>query len=162
MHAEWIDVSKAFIKQIVDTEHLFIIPVGTTSLRTLETLYWLGIKLKVDGVDNAKYLELKQWENEKHSAVDISVRDSFQEILDYLESHNLDRFVARTQIMITPDYKIKTAKAIVTNFHQPESSLLLLISAFVGNDWHKIYDYALSNNFRFLSYGDSSLLFLGE
>jgi S-adenosylmethionine:tRNA ribosyltransferase-isomerase len=113
-------------------------------------------------VDNVKHLELKQWENEKYSANDISVRDSFQEILDYLESHNLDRFVARTQIMITPDYSIKTAKAIVTNFHQPESSLLLLISAFVGNDWHAIYDYALAHNFRFLSYGDSSLLFLGE
>lgn len=162
MHAEWIDVSKAFIKQILETEHLFIIPVGTTSLRTLETLYWLGVKLKVGGEENAQFIELKQWENEKYSAVDISVKDSFQEILYYLESHKLDRFVARTQIMITPDYKIKTAKAILTNFHQPESSLLLLISAFVGNNWHKIYDYALSNNFRFLSYGDSSLLFLGE
>jgi S-adenosylmethionine:tRNA ribosyltransferase-isomerase len=88
--------------------------------------------------------------------------DSFQALYDYLEANNLECLVARTQIMITPDYSIKTAKAIVTNFHQPESSLLLLISAFVGNDWHAIYDYALAHNFRFLSYGDSSLLFLGE
>lgn len=162
MHAEWIEVSKAFIKQIVDTEHLFIIPVGTTSLRTLETLYWLGVKIKTEGIGSVKHLELKQWENEKYSANDLSVRDSFQALYDYLEANDLECLVARTQIMITPDYKIKTAKAIVTNFHQPESSLLLLISAFVGNDWHKIYDYALSHDFRFLSYGDSSLLFLGE
>ena len=162
MHAEWIEVSKAFIKQIVDTEHLFIIPVGTTSLRTLETLYWLGVKIKTEGIGSVKHLELKQWENEKCSANDLSVRDSFQALYDYLEANNLEHLVARTQIMITPDYSIKTAKAIVTNFHQPESSLLLLISAFVGNDWHAIYDYALAHNFRFLSYGDSSLLFLGE
>lgn len=162
MHAEWIDVSKAFIKQIIDTANLFIIPVGTTSLRTLETLYWLGVKVKIDGVDSAKHLELKQWENEKYSAINVSVKDAFQALYDYLGLNNLDRLIARTQIMITPDYTIKTAKAIVTNFHQPESSLLLLISAFVGDDWHKIYNYALAHNFRFLSYGDSSLLFLDE
>jgi S-adenosylmethionine:tRNA ribosyltransferase-isomerase len=160
MHAEWIDVSKAFIERIKYADDVFIIPVGTTSLRTLESLYWLGVKLETEGIDSAKHLELKQWENEKYSALDVSVRDSFQAIYDYLVVNNLDRLVARTQIMITPDYKIKTAKAIVTNFHQPESSLLLLISAFVGNDWHKIYDYALTHDFRFLSYGDSSLLFL--
>ncbi len=162
MHAEWIDVSKAFIKQIIDTAHLFIIPVGTTSLRTLETLYWLGVKLKTEGIGSVIHLELKQWENEKYSANDLSVHDSFQALYDYLEANNLEHLVARTQIMITPDYAIKTAKAIVTNFHQPESSLLLLISAFVGDNWHKIYNYALAHNFRFLSYGDSSLLFLDE
>jgi S-adenosylmethionine:tRNA ribosyltransferase-isomerase len=162
MHAEWIDVSKAFIKQIIDTAHLFIIPVGTTSLRTLETLYWLGVKLKTEGIGSVIHLELKQWENEKYSANDLSVHDSFQALYDYLEANSLERLVARTQIMITPDYAIKTAKAIVTNFHQPESSLLLLISAFVGDNWHKIYNYALAHNFRFLSYGDSSLLFLDE
>lgn len=160
MHAEWIDVSKAFVERIKSGEDVFIIPVGTTSLRTLETLYWLGVKVMIDGVDNAKNLELKQWENEKYSAINVSVKDAFQVLYDYLEVNNLDRLIARTQIMITPDYTIKTAKAIVTNFHQPESSLLLLISAFVGNDWHTIYDYALSHDFRFLSYGDSSLLFL--
>ncbi|MFN8315153.1 MAG: S-adenosylmethionine:tRNA ribosyltransferase-isomerase [Chitinophagales bacterium] len=160
MHTEWIDVSKAFVERIKSGEDVFIIPVGTTSLRTLETLYWLGVKVMIDGVDNAKNLELKQWENEKYSAINVSVKDAFQVLYDYLEVNNLDRLIARTQIMITPDYTIKTAKAIVTNFHQPESSLLLLISAFVGNDWHTIYDYALSHDFRFLSYGDSSLLFL--
>lgn len=162
MHAEWIVVSKAFIKQIIDTANLFIIPVGTTSLRTLETLYWLGVKLKTEGIGSVIHLELKQWENEKYSANDLSVHDSFQALYDYLEANSLERLVARTQIMITPDYAIKTAKAIVTNFHQPESSLLLLISAFVGDNWHKIYNYALAHNFRFLSYGDSSLLFLDE
>lgn len=162
MHAEWIDVSKIFIERIKNAEYVFIIPVGTTSLRTLETLYWLGVKIKTEGIGSVKHLELKQWENEKYSANDLSVRDSFQALYDYLEANDLECLVARTQIMITPDYTIKTAKAIVTNFHQPESSLLLLISAFVGNDWHAIYDYALAHNFRFLSYGDSSLLFLGE
>ncbi|HEY0261612.1 MAG TPA: S-adenosylmethionine:tRNA ribosyltransferase-isomerase, partial [Chitinophagales bacterium] len=146
--------------ELAKNDERVIIPVGTTSLRTLETLYWLGVKLLVNGEENFK-AELLQWENlllEKNGV--FSTKNVFEALVNYCEKNQLKHFIARTQIMITPDYKVRTANAILTNFHQPESSLLLLIGAFVGDEWKTIYDYAMQNDFRFLSYGDSSLLWL--
>lgn len=160
MHHEWIDVSVSTIEELVKNTEKTVIPVGTTSLRTLESLYWLGIKIHINGIEK-QTTELLQWEDiELDKSGFFTAKTAFETLLHYCLKNDLKRFTARTQIMITPEYKIRTAKAILTNFHQPESSLLLLISAFVGEDWKTIYDYALSHDFRFLSYGDSSLLWL--
>jgi len=156
MHTEIFSVRKeviAGIKEKADN----IIAVGTTSVRTLESLYYIGLLLQENPEPDAGKLKVTQWLPYEKTE-NISVSDSLQNILNYLGKNKLDTLKAETQIMIVPTYKFKIVKGIVTNFHQPQSTLLLLISAFVGEDWKKIYDYALKNNFRFLSYGDSSLL----
>lgn len=161
MHHEWIEVSLDTIRALAESETRTVIPVGTTSLRTIETLYWLGIKLLQNGEENFK-TELLQFENEMLENNAKTPKESFEALVKWCKKTSRKSLIARTQIMITPDYNVRTAKAILTNFHQPESSLLLLISAFVGNEWKTIYDYALAHDFRFLSYGDSSLLWLAK
>lgn len=161
MHHEWIEVPLSTIKILAKSGEKTVVPIGTTSLRTLETLYWLGVKLHVNGEENFK-TEFSQFENEVLENRAITREEAFKTLLYYCEKNSLTYFTARTQIMVTPDYKVRTAQAILTNFHQPESSLLLLISAFVGDEWKTIYNYALQNDFRFLSYGDSSLLWLSN
>lgn len=137
-----------------------IIAVGTTSVRTLESLYYLGIHLSPNpsprGEGNSD-LHVSQWAPYE-KIEEISTYDALQNILDYLDAHNLTTLHAETQIMIKPGYKFRVVNGIITNFHQPKSTLLLLVSAFVDGNWKEIYDYALTNDFRFLSYGDSSLL----
>ncbi len=135
-----------------------IVAVGTTSLRTLESLYWLGTKLIIQpNVFNHCLPNLTQWE-----VYDIEARpdmtDALQAILNYLQKQQLGRLVAKTQIIIAPGYSFKVVNGLITNFHQPASTLLLLVAAFIGSDWKKVYQYALNNEFRFLSYGDGSLL----
>ncbi|WP_241687955.1 S-adenosylmethionine:tRNA ribosyltransferase-isomerase [Ancylomarina salipaludis] len=153
MHTEHIQVNKDSLQQIIDAEN-GIVAVGTTSVRTLESLYWLGVKL-LTGKENPYLLE--QWDAYNLDGT-YSRIDAYQAIIDFMKKENLSLFNAATQIIIAPGYEFKIISGLVTNFHQPQSTLLLLISALVGDRWRDIYDYALNNKFRFLSYGDSSLL----
>ena len=159
MHTEIIAVPKATIQTIISNlEH--IVAVGTTSMRTLESLYFLGEKLCIgdripDSGDST--LSVSQFEPYEKEYT-LSTREALQAIVDYLDSTKQDVLHAETQIMIKPGYQFRVVDQLITNFHQPKSTLLLLVSAFVGGDWHTIYDYALSHDFRFLSYGDSSIL----
>jgi S-adenosylmethionine:tRNA ribosyltransferase-isomerase len=134
-----------------------IIPVGTTSVRTLESIYWLGIKLIQNPSVETPVLSLGQWESYQLETK-ISVKDSLEAILSFLKRRNSDYLQAKTSIMIIPGYEFRITNGMVTNFHQPRSTLLLLISAWTGKRWKDIYSFALQNKFRFLSYGDSSLL----
>ena len=160
MHTEIIAVPKATIQTIIENLG-HIVAVGTTSMRTLESLYFLGEKWCTrnripDAVDST--LSVAQFEPyEKEHA--LSTREALQAIVDHLEQIGEEVLHAETQIMIKPGYIFHVVDQLITNFHQPKSTLLLLVSAFVGGDWHRIYDYALANDFRFLSYGDSSILF---
>ncbi|MCT4614578.1 MAG: S-adenosylmethionine:tRNA ribosyltransferase-isomerase [Marinifilaceae bacterium] len=155
MHSESISASKEFIENIISSSKK-IVAVGTTSVRSLESLYWLGVKI-LSGFDNIHKLE--QWEAYNLDQ-NYSIKESFSAILNYMDDKQLDNFTAYTQIIIAPGYKYRVIKALVTNFHQPQSTLLLLISAIVGDKWKDIYSYAMENDFRFLSYGDSSIIFL--
>jgi S-adenosylmethionine:tRNA ribosyltransferase-isomerase len=155
MHSEHFFVKKSTLINII--EHIGnITAVGTTSVRTLESLYWLGCKILQD--KNMQNWTITQFEPYENNCTNISARQSLQAIMDYLEQKKLTEICTSTQIMIMPQYKLRIVNRLITNFHQPKSTLLLLVAAFVGNDWRKIYNYALQNNFRFLSYGDSSLL----
>lgn len=160
MHAEWIDVTDATIKNILNNIHN-IIATGTTSLRTIESLYWLGVKTKLEPAIKATQLTIHQWDvyESPLAETDYTPIEALTALLQWLETNNQERIITQTQILISPGYSFRVAKALVTNFHQPQSTLLLLVAAAVGDDWKKIYTYALENNFRFLSYGDGSLLF---
>ena len=162
MHAEWIDVTIPTIENILLQLDNTIIAVGTTSLRTLESLYWLGLKAHLQPAPDQ--LQLNQWEMYEAPLVNniIPVKEALAALINWLNKNNRSRLFTTTQILIAPGYHFKIARALITNFHQPNSTLLLLVAAAVGNDWKKIYNYALQNNFRFLSYGDGSLLFINE
>lgn len=154
MHSEFISVRKETIEQLLNHRGK-IIAVGTTSVRTLESLYYLGVILTDKTIS---HLQVSQWIPYSNSDT-LSVGAALSNILDYLNSNNLTTLVADTQIIIAPGYKFKIVDGIITNFHQPQSTLLLLVSALVGDSkWKEIYQHALDNNYRFLSYGDSSLL----
>ena len=156
MHTEYISVNRRTIEKLI-AHGGKTIAVGTTSVRTLESLYYIGILIHQNPEANQEELHVKQWmPYEPHPA--LTPVESLQTILDYLNRHGMEALHTSTQIIIAPGYEYKIVKKIVTNFHQPQSTLLLLVSAFVKGDWKKIYDYALSHDFRFLSYGDSSLL----
>ena len=157
MHAEYIDVTLACIEQLLAQQHAPIIPVGTTSFRTIETLYWMGVKAILNPSALIDELEIKQWDVYELPQ-DISREISLNALLDWMKQSAMQRIICKTQLLVTPGYTIRVADAIITNFHQPNSTLLLLISAFVGENWKSIYDYAIANDFRFLSYGDGSLL----
>ena len=156
MHEEYIEVRVELLEKLIAAGGNAV-AVGTTSVRTLESLYFIGEKVAENPLLSPDELYVKQWApyNREHT---LPVIDALQALVDYLRAHNLAALHSHTQIMIAPGYKFRIVKAIVTNFHQPKSTLLLLVSAFVNGDWKKIYDYALEHDFRFLSYGDSSLL----
>jgi S-adenosylmethionine:tRNA ribosyltransferase-isomerase len=157
MHAEFIDVSLEFISSLINHAGP-IIPVGTTSLRTIETLYWMGVKAaKLSSADIAA-LSIQQWDAYDWDDNAITKNDALLHLVEWMKRQNITRIICKTQLLIAPGYQLKVADAIITNFHQPQSTLLLLVHAFVGENWKHIYDYALKNNFRFLSYGDGSLL----
>jgi S-adenosylmethionine:tRNA ribosyltransferase-isomerase len=162
MHAEWIDVNIKTIEQLLQQIPNPVIAVGTTSLRTIESLYWMGVKTILD--PSLQQLQLNQWEvyEDRMQGSNISVSDSLSALIVWLGKNGHERLFTRSQILIAPGYRFKVANAIVTNFHQPQSTLLLLVAAATGEDWRKIYDHALQNDFRFLSYGDGSLLFIGK
>ena len=156
MHTEYISVNKRTIEKLI-AHGGQTVAVGTTSVRTLESLYYIGILISLNPEANQEELHVKQWmPYDPHPS--LTPVESLQCILDYLNRHGMETLHTSTQIIIAPGYEYKIVKKIVTNFHQPQSTLLLLVSAFVKGDWKKIYDYALSHDFRFLSYGDSSLL----
>lgn len=156
MHTEFFSVKKTTIEKLIQ-HHASAIAVGTTSVRTLESLYYLGCKLANNPEYSSELLHVDQWEPyDIH--YQLSPIEALQQIMDYMERNHLNVLQADTQIIIAPGYDYKIVKMLITNFHQPQSTLLLLVSAFVNGDWRRIYDYALANDFRFLSYGDSSLL----
>ena len=156
MHTEYISVNKRTIEKLI-AHGGHAIAVGTTSVRTLESLYYIGVAISRNPDANPEELHVQQWMpyEEKNG---IGTIQALQHILDYLNRHHMEALHTSTQIIIAPGYEYKIVKKMVTNFHQPQSTLLLLVSAFVKGDWRKIYDYALEHDFRFLSYGDSSLL----
>lgn len=157
MHTEFISVRRSSIERIQKNLGK-IIAVGTTSVRTLESLYYIGVKLASHPDATSEELVVNQWMPYEAENNRIPVAEALQHILDHLDRHRADKLVTATQIIIAPGYEFKVVRGIITNFHQPKSTLLLLISAFVKGNWRTIYDYALSHDFRFLSYGDSSLL----
>lgn len=157
MHTEFISVRRSSIERIQKNLGK-IIAVGTTSVRTLESLYYIGVKLASHPDATSEELVVNQWMPYEAENNRIPVAEALQHILDYLDRHQADKLVTATQIILAPGYEFKVVRGIITNFHQPKSTLLLLISAFVKGNWRTIYDYALSHDFRFLSYGDSSLL----
>lgn len=159
MHTEYISVNRSTLEKLVAHEGKAI-AVGTTSVRTLESLYHIGVTLLHNPNATEEDLHVKQWqpyETALETAATPAV-DALQAIIAYLDRHHMETLHSSTQIIIAPGYEYRIVKAMVTNFHQPQSTLLLLVSAFLHGDWRKIYDYALAHNFRFLSYGDSSLL----
>lgn len=156
MHTEYISVHKQTIEKLI-AHHGEAIAVGTTSVRTLESLYYIGLILSQNPDASEEELHVKQW-TPYESKIEMSTVESLQHILNYLNRHEMETLNTSTQIIIAPGYQYNIVKAMVTNFHQPKSTLLLLVSAFVKGDWRAIYNYALANDFRFLSYGDSSLL----
>lgn len=160
MHTEFISVRRSSIERIRKNLGR-IVAVGTTSVRTLESLYYIGALLAEHPDAASEELVVKQWMPYDEANNRLSPAEALQNILDYLDRRGADRLVTATQIIIAPGYAFKLVGGMVTNFHQPQSTLLLLISAFVDGDWKSIYDYALSHDFRFLSYGDSSLLMRG-
>ena len=157
MHTEFISVRRSSIERIKNNLGR-IIAVGTTSVRTLESLYYIGVTLAANPNATAEELVVDQWMPYDEANNRLPVAEALQQIVDYLDRNGVDRLVTATRIIIVPGYDFKLVRGLVTNFHQPKSTLLLLISAFVKGDWRTIYDYALAHDFRFLSYGDSSLL----
>lgn len=153
MHREPFVVSLAFLEKLVSLKGS-LIAVGTTSVRTLESLYYVGVKC----IENGFPGDVSQWEPYSREYT-YTLSDSLNAIIKYLKDNEMYELKVGTEIIIVPGFRFRVVDVLVTNFHQPQSTLLLLISAFVGGDWKAIYDYALNNQFRFLSYGDSSLLF---
>ena len=152
MHNEQIVFEKLFIINLLKNLD-FVIPVGTTSMRSLESLYWFGVKILMG--ENNFFIEKLFPYNRIET---FTAYESLQAIVDFMTERNLSQLTGETEIFIFPSYQFRICKGIITNFHQPDSTLILLVAALVGENWQKIYDYALNNNFRFLSYGDSSLL----
>lgn len=162
MHAEFIDVSAESIENLVSYCSKTIVAVGTTSLRTIESLYWIGVKVKTEPKSKIDQITIDQWEPYKSEQIQITTEDALKSLLAWMEKNKLKRIITKTQILIAPGYELKVARGIITNFHQPQSTLLLLIAALVGDAWKDIYEYALENDFRFLSYGDGCLLWNGN
>ena len=159
MHTEYISVSRNTLEKLI-AHGGKAVAVGTTSVRTLESLYHIGVTLLNNPEATEEDLHVHQWQPYEMSAkvTATSAVEALQAIVAYLDRHSMETLHTSTQIIIAPGYEYKIVKAMVTNFHQPQSTLLLLVSAFVHGDWPKIYNYALAHDFRFLSYGDSSLL----
>ncbi len=162
MHTEYIAVRRHTLERLIAYDGQAI-AVGTTSVRTLESLYYMGLKVLSNPDATEEELHVNQWEPYESlkltvDSLQLTVRDVLQALLDWMDRRKLSVLHSSTQIIIAPGYDYKIVKMLITNFHQPQSTLLLLVSAFVKGDWHRIYDYALAHDFRFLSYGDSSLL----
>lgn len=153
MHSEFISVSRSLIEELADSKRR-VVAVGTTSVRTLESLYHIGCMMSRGGWTG----ELPQWYPYSDNHPHLSVKESLSAILSYLDKQQTSQLIASTRVIIAPGYKYNLVKGIITNFHQPQSTLLLLVSAFVGGNWRDMYDFALARDFRFLSYGDASLL----
>ena len=161
MHSEKVSVELSTIRDLVRDIQKPIFAVGTTSVRTLESLYWLGVKLITDGDD--RHPEIHQWDAyDPGYERDIYCAEALSALADYLVKTGCDRYTGGTELMIVPGYRFRIVKGMITNFHMPQSTLLLLVAAFIGIDWKVAYEYALSHDFRFLSYGDACLFFRRE
>jgi S-adenosylmethionine:tRNA ribosyltransferase-isomerase len=153
MHGELFCVNDDLLKNILEYKSRKITAVGTTSLRTLESVYWFGVKLLKDETCEFKIEQWYPYENDG-----VSFENSIDAVLNFMHKKKLKQIYGKTELMIIPGYKFNVVDLLVTNFHLPGSTLLLLIAAFIGEDWKVVYEYALNNDFRFLSYGDSSIL----
>ncbi len=164
MHAEWIDVTTNFIEQLIRNISNGVFCVGTTSVRTIESLYWMGLKIFLDPNIEFANLKISQWEvyEDYLKNNNCNANNSLQSLLNYLKNKKTERLFIQTQIIIAPGYSFRIIKGIVTNFHQPKSTLLLLVAALIGENWKKIYEYALAHEFRFLSYGDGCLIYINQ
>lgn len=160
MHEEFFDVSINMIKTLCETD-LMIFAVGTTSLRTLESLYWIGCRLMRNETSDVSFpIRLEQWEHFAMMETDLPDRVTvFRFLSAFMEKRKMERITGHTGICITPGYPFKVIRGLITNFHQPQSTLLLLIAAIMGDDWKRTYEVALREDYRFLSYGDGSLLY---
>ena len=160
MHTEQVLINRKTIKQLFERKYQKLIVVGTTSTRTLESLFWYGVKL----LNNPEApFSISQWEPYDYEKKDLpDQKTALGAVLDYMERNQLELLQGETQIIIAPPYEFKLVDILITNFHQPKSTLLLLVAAFYGEHWRKAYQFALKNDFRFLSYGDSCLFFKGE
>ncbi len=157
MHREQIVIPRALVEQILAQKSNSVVAVGTTALRTLESLYWFGKQIITQPGRHFDSLSISQWEPYDQTP-DVPVQIALRAILDWMRENNRDEIKGHTQILIAPGYSFKIVNGLITNFHQPQSTLLLLVFAFIGDDCKRVYEYALKNDFRFLSYGDSSLL----
>nr|WP_294995711.1 S-adenosylmethionine:tRNA ribosyltransferase-isomerase [uncultured Sediminibacterium sp.] len=157
MHAEYIDLSIDIIEQLRSRLKDPIIAVGTTSLRTLESIYWLGVKTLQDPSIKPENLTVTQWEPYESSVLPESSA-AIEALLNWMKQHEMKRLITKTSIIIAPGYQFKMIRGLITNFHQPQSTLLLLVAAITGPKWKDIYHHALTNGYRFLSYGDGCLL----
>jgi S-adenosylmethionine:tRNA ribosyltransferase-isomerase len=169
MHAEFIEVNKSTIEYLL---HHDAIAVGTTSLRTLESLYWLGVKIIATNQSKTTSIQanirpnqelyLEQWDALDLAHLAIPKKDALNALLNWMQMYQHDKLISKTQLMITPGYTFKICKGLVTNFHQPKSTLLLIIAAIAGDKWKGIYQHALDNAYRFLSYGDGCLFWIKQ
>ncbi len=158
MHWEFIEVTPALIHDVINATGT-VYAVGTTSARTLESLYWMGIKTIISPNISADALPITQWEvYDSLQQYAYTPQQALESLLQWMKQNNMQQLFTRTQILIAPGYSFKIIRGLVTNFHQPQSTLLLLVAALTGNNWKSIYAYALDNDFRFLSYGDGCLL----
>lgn len=155
MHVEKVQISRKNIENILNHFGKPIIPIGTTTVRTLESTYWFGVLLEEE--PNLDMMHVKQWDPYELEKLNISADQSYRNVLNWMDKKGYEHLDGDTQLLIAPGYKYHIINGLITNFHQPKSTLLLLVSALIGDDWRKCYQYALDNDFRFLSYGDSCL-----
>jgi S-adenosylmethionine:tRNA ribosyltransferase-isomerase len=160
MHSEWIDVKRSFLETWRSQIDKPLIAVGTTSLRTLESLYWLGVKLMNEAHKSPPVLS--QWECYALAKEQVPLKEALSALIEWMRKQELEQFVTQTALLVAPGYSCRVINGLLTNFHQPRSTLLLLIAALVGDDWKKIYQHALDNEYRFLSYGDGSLVWRND
>jgi len=158
MHTEHFIINRSTIDNLLSHTGKKV-AVGTTTLRTLESMYWIGVKAFEGKLNESPFVS--QWEPYE-LAQNIGLKEALEALRSFLAKRKIDYLAASTQILIIPGYKVRVADALITNYHQPKSTLLLLVAAFIGKDWKRVYEYALTHNFRFLSYGDSSLLMKNE
>ena len=161
MHAEFFEIEKKLIHYLIENNNP-LIAVGTTSLRTIESLYWLGIKIIANPKITPNDLHLLQWDAYEVGEKEIPKLEALHAILKWMEGNQLQTLISKTQLMILPGYHFRMVKGLVTNFHQPKSTLLLIIAAIVGHEWKAIYHHALENQYRFLSYGDGCLFWIPD
>jgi S-adenosylmethionine:tRNA ribosyltransferase-isomerase len=161
MHAEFFEIEKKLIQYIIENNNQLIV-VGTTSLRTIESLYWLGVKIIANPKITSNDLHLLQWDAYELGEKEIPKLEALHAIVNWMERNQLATLISKTQLMIMPGYRFRMVKGLVTNFHQPKSTLLLIIAAIVGSEWKVIYQHALDHQYRFLSYGDGCLFWIPD
>ena len=161
MHAEFFEIEKKLIHYLIENNNR-LIAVGTTSLRTIESLYWLGVKIIANQKITPTHLHLLQWDAYEVGEKEIPKLEALHAIVNWMERNQLQTLISKTQLMIMPGYRFRMVKGLVTNFHQPKSTLLLIIAAIVGAEWKAIYQHALEHQYRFLSYGDGCLFWIPD